>query len=270
MWRGSLYGHNLTSALALAGQPWLDAPLGTMTIGVEDSVQLVGDRIDLDLNERFHVYEQPDGFGFEIVGIGSAVASLSNLAIVVDRALEAEIGCDHVLATFVIPRVLVASGLLALHAAGIVVGGRCVAIVGDTEVGKSSLAAEAALRGMQVLSDDCLVFDRDTDRIWPGERTMRPRQYAMGSMTRAERALPATVDPVSLGAVVVVTGRGPRAAFTHVDRRLAGTIVHQHAFVSSSASIGPSLRRVMRLCPCSSARRPMATSARAWMPSFGR
>jgi hypothetical protein len=246
VWRGSVFGHNLTSDIELAGHELLARPLADLAVRVVDAVSFEGVRIDRDQNARFQVWQWPGHLGFDVVGVGQAVVLTDAGAVLVDRSLADSSECRHLLATLVLPRLLVARGHLALHGAGVVVRGVCVAILGDTTIGKSSLAAEAMSRGHGVLTDDCLLIDVVGRRAWPGERVMRPRHFeASGAMNRRDVPIAFRDGAVPLGAFVVVHRRGPSSEFRGVEGRRRSALVHPHAFVSSDGSIAPSLRGVL-------------------------
>ncbi len=68
-------------------------------------------------------------------------------------------------------------GWLPYHSGGVVVAGRVWGIVGGREVGKSSLAASFAVRGLPVVTDDVLVVDED-HFVYAGPRTLDLRRSA--------------------------------------------------------------------------------------------
>ncbi len=68
----------------------------------------------------------------------------------------------HLLLDQAIPRFLcLQNGCLVLHACGVVAGGQAVAILGSSGQGKSTLATYLATNGSSLLTDDCLVLQRD-------------------------------------------------------------------------------------------------------------
>jgi hypothetical protein len=66
-------------------------------------------------------------------------------------------------------------GMPPLHASAIDVVDGCVAFVGDSGAGKSTMVAALAARGHQVISDDVCVLDRGEQgiRAWPGLNRLR-------------------------------------------------------------------------------------------------
>lgn len=110
-------------------------------------------------------------------------------------------------------------GKMALRGAGVVVGGRAVALIGVTAAGKSAVAAALALRGHPVLTDSALPLvaggglvaegTGDELELWPKAVGMLGLDPAVGRVVRpalAKRAFrfPAA-RPAPLGAVVVLT-----------------------------------------------------------------
>ena len=84
----------------------------------------------------------------------------------------------HLLLNQVIPIVLSQLGKLVLHASACVTPQGVMAFMGTTGMGKSTLAASFGLRGLAVLTDDCLLVEKQDDqarcvpsysgiRLWP-------------------------------------------------------------------------------------------------------
>jgi hypothetical protein len=73
-------------------------------------------------------------------------------------------------------------GIPPLHASAIDVADGCVAFVGETGAGKSTLVAALAARGHQVIADDVCFLqlgDKADVQVWPGIRRIRLWQDAM-------------------------------------------------------------------------------------------
>jgi hypothetical protein len=68
---------------------------------------------------------------------------------------------DHLYYDHVLHRVIAHRGELVLHAGGIVIQGRAVAITADTGRGKSTLTASLHAAGHPILGDDALVVTND-------------------------------------------------------------------------------------------------------------
>lgn len=69
-------------------------------------------------------------------------------------------------------------GMVMLHASGVAIDGGCVAIVGASGMGKSTLAAALAERGFSLVADDGIVYDNGLImpaypgiRLWSSSRT---------------------------------------------------------------------------------------------------
>jgi hypothetical protein len=78
-------------------------------------------------------------------------------------------------------------GILPLHASGIDVPNGCVAFVGKSRAGKSTLAAALAARGHQVISDDVCFLQRgghEQIRAWPGLSRLRLWEDALNVLGR--------------------------------------------------------------------------------------
>jgi hypothetical protein len=69
----------------------------------------------------------------------------------------------HMLLDDVIPALIARSGAVVLHGAAAVLHGGAVVVLGESGMGKSTLATVFALAGDPVLSDDCLVIDKVDD-----------------------------------------------------------------------------------------------------------
>jgi hypothetical protein len=135
----------------------------------------------------------------------------------------------------VLALVLALTGVACLHASAVATpGGAATAFVGASGAGKSTLAGLCCCLGAELVADDILRLEitHGAPKCVPGGRELRLRPgaatvaAALGGMARrttadgrtAVLAGPLTLDPVSLGAVIVpVLG----ADFTKV-RRLRG------------------------------------------------
>ena len=94
--------------------------------------------------------------------LGNAEARLSAegaISLWYDPAASIE-SMRHVLLNQILPRRLAHDGKLMLHAGAINLDAhRCVVVVGDSGLGKSTLSAAFANDGCQVLTDDCVQLD---------------------------------------------------------------------------------------------------------------
>jgi hypothetical protein len=64
-----------------------------------------------------------------------------------------------------LPFAAVLQGLEVLHASGVVIGGRALAIVGAPGAGKTTLASHLVLRGAELLTDDVLAIEPAGDTV---------------------------------------------------------------------------------------------------------
>jgi hypothetical protein len=129
----------------------------------------------------------------------------------------------HLLLNQVIPIVLSQLGKLVLHASACAAPQGVMAFMGTTGMGKSTLAASFGLRGLAVLTDDCLLVRKQGERVvgvpsyaglrlWPESvRALFDEQPALQPLahyTVKKRLLfhqGYTGEPLSLQAVYVLT-----------------------------------------------------------------
>jgi len=82
---------------------------------------------------------------------------------------------EHLYLNQVLPLALSRQGRLVLHGSAVEIGGRCVAFLGASGRGKSTLAAEFARAGSRFLTDDGLQLDwqQGSLRVLPGHPSIR-------------------------------------------------------------------------------------------------
>lgn len=124
-----------------------------------------------------------------------------------------------------------ALGRLTLHGGLVLCPEGAVAVVGDREAGKSTLMAHAALAGMDVMSDDIIVWDQGVVYAGPRCVDLRPGAAAYVGPERLHMARGGTrhrlqLRPVSwdarlLGVVVLAWGDGLECVRIGPGRRLA-------------------------------------------------
>jgi hypothetical protein len=115
----------------------------------------------------------------------------------------------------VLPLAALLQGLEVFHSSVLGVGGRAIAVVANSGVGKTTVALRLALRGLEFISDDVLLAEPDNGgllahpgiglaNLRPGSRDLLPRLEESGlatpigsneretriAMKRADRALP--------------------------------------------------------------------------------
>jgi hypothetical protein len=141
---------------------------------------------------RERVFTQRDGQGGEAVTLDRGadeylmrIAGLASFAIARDGRRvachpEAEVKWhwQRVLAGHALPMAAMLQGIEVLHASGVVLEGRAIAIAAASGGGKSSLSINLALRGASLLSDDAIAAELTSGEvlIHPGigASTLRP------------------------------------------------------------------------------------------------
>lgn len=91
-----------------------------------------------------------------------------------------------------VPLALVLHGHTLVHAACVAVGGRAFLFPGESRMGKSTLAAGFAARGLPVFSDDVVRVQVDAAgcvRVWPGYpgARLRGESFLLGASQRGQR-----------------------------------------------------------------------------------
>lgn len=91
---------------------------------------------------------------------------------------------QRLLTAQVLPLAALLRGRELLHASAVQLGGRCVALVGDSGVGKTTLAAHLAMRGAPFVTDDVLALSADSGGVaaHPGPALMNLRHSAAASL----------------------------------------------------------------------------------------
>jgi hypothetical protein len=200
---------------------------------------------------------------------------------------------EHRLATMVIPLLLASRGDLALHAAGISVGGRAVLFCGPSGRGKSTLALFGWQLGHEVLSEDGSIVELQGEgRVWPGvrgvvvesDRSIARQVRAGGAANggpaasprrRDLRLLPAereAAEPAPLAAICQVAERGVdlnvrRLSPTEAIPVLAPNLIHAGSVSSFRAAFSLLARLVQETpvyrisMPDRMSRAPAATAA---------
>lgn len=134
-------------------------------------------------------------------------------------------------------------GRETFHCAGFTNGGAAWALAADKEAGKSTLAAQLALRGVPLLADDLLVLDHGLDLCLAGPRLVDLRRPTADHLrdehgvelvdVRGGDRARLELEPVPLvspfrGFVLLVEGEGPPAVRTvPVAERMERLAVHR-------------------------------------------
>jgi hypothetical protein len=133
----------------------------------------------------------PGRWTLRYAGICEATLDSGSRTIVVHPASEADPGLIPIFVEGnVLAHALAADGLLALHASAVEVGGRALAIVGPSGMGKSTLAALMCGVGARLVSDDVLRVDATGSGAvcFPGTRGLRLRPAATNLKAGIETA----------------------------------------------------------------------------------
>lgn len=131
----------------------------------------------------FRCFRVGDAYGFDFPTIAQAWVTADN-RIALSRGFESSLeSLRHILLDQVLPRVLAQRGHLVMHGAAVhTAQGRTLLMIGDSGMGKSTLAAAFAGAGAQVLSDDGVLLDFAGEgvraiacysglRLWPDSLT---------------------------------------------------------------------------------------------------
>jgi len=236
-----------------------------------------------------HDWSEPDGavslsglrigdrYGLDFPGVAEAWFTIDgNIDLWRDPDASAE-SVRHVLLDQVFPRLIAQRGTLVLHGSvATTAEGRTVVILGDSGMGKSTLASGIALSGGQVLTDDCLLIAFDGEqalavpsyaglRLWPDSlmALFEERQGEATPMTHysSKLRLPSST-PASAGhaptidAILVLQGddqtgqtrlssltpqQACMAVITNAFQLDLGKLRHTHALLGLSARLARSV-----------------------------
>ena len=126
----------------------------------------------------------------------------------------------HLLLNQVLPRLLALRGRTVLHGSAVAIGSAAVGFLGDSGMGKSTLAASFGLNGYEVLADDGLVLD-DTSAgfvVVPSFPTLRLLDASASALLRR--------SPQSVGKHAITEAELP---FSDEVKPLAGLFVITHS-----------------------------------------
>jgi len=159
-----LYGLCIASELACPGLP---QEISTESCDVLIRYEKVN---PTDPRDGFHV-ENPQNITFHVKGIGSYRIACGN-SIIIEKESQTQ---DSFIRIFLLGSAMGAllhqRGMLPLHGNGIVHGGGCIAVLGHSGRGKSTLAAAFKGRGYKLLSDDICALNVRLDEapiVYPG------------------------------------------------------------------------------------------------------
>jgi hypothetical protein len=175
----------------------------------------------------------------------------------------------HVLLDQALPRLIAQRGDFTLHGAAIQLApNRAIVVVGDSGMGKSTLASAFARAGIRVLTDDCLRVQVNGDsaqviptysglRLWPDSLAQLfpghdTRSTPMADYSDKRRlTLASAMDPVALEAVYVLRSpHGNDIATERLSAQAACMALVRNSFqldLGDSAHVGHMLRHAARV-----------------------
>ncbi|MGN6190321.1 MAG: hypothetical protein ACTHOE_15635 [Conexibacter sp.] len=106
-----------------------------------------------------YVAQRDGGYALSAPGCGACVVAADGRAIAYEIPSAQDASWERLLLDQALPFAACAAGLEALHASGVVLDGRLVAVAGASGAGKSSLALALARRGAAVVADDVLALE---------------------------------------------------------------------------------------------------------------
>jgi hypothetical protein len=174
-------------------------------------------------------FEKDGAFHVRIYGVGSFIFTRQSMH--VRGVPEGGLAPDAFTAAFhreVVPFVLQRHSWEVLHASGLVIAGECVALCGNSEMGKSTLAHAWRRRGGSVYADDAIPFRVERGSIsiqtFPFQIRLRPSSLRYfeaqnGKMSQPEPdRLPAAMMESTVGLPPTSDARHLRAIYL-LDRR---------------------------------------------------
>lgn len=223
--------------------------------------------------DRLALFLDEEGFGLTVASEGSGLFRIAPGEIAVEW-LPGGAGAPHFFFSYALPLWLESRGVTVLHAGAVARGGRAVAFVGPSGIGKSTLCAELVADGWSFVADDGLAVDEDAAgawrclpgppwlRLWPSALEGRWGRAAEGLPrvhgTLEKRRLPVTGGPAGgegecpdLAAVYVLDRRPPGEGAVAVEplpprEALLGLVEHSLA-AAPLAALGLAAARLDRL-----------------------
>ncbi len=173
--------------------------------------------------------------------------------VLVDRADEDDDLLEHRVASSAICTLLAMRGDLALHAAGVEVGGRAVLFCGPTLRGKSTLARVLGEDGRRLLGEDGIAVELDGGEpvAFPGARGVRVRRRDGEGRQRTELLGdpgPGEPPPCPVAAVVLLGERGEGLEVEPLERARALALLTPNLIhTGGRASIAAAFARLATL-----------------------
>lgn len=228
---GSLHGHELEADFALEGTCAAPGPRGAVALEKRDGAtpldrpaELTALRVDPNGTPTFAIARAGDRQLVWDSLRGTFLADAASMTVTA-APLGHSAGWAHLLATVVVPLLLVERGGLALHASSALGPGGAVLFCGPSGRGKSTAAYLAWKAGALALADDAAMLDWDSQapvtwpggaRLWVNERALSrdhdPGESGARTADRAERRA-LSVDgagpgPFPIAAIVILDERG--------------------------------------------------------------
>lgn len=185
---------------------------------------------------------------------------------------------------------LLGDARLVLHASAVATPSGAMAFVGPPGIGKSTLAAALAVRGLPLITDDFLVIDqsgptpvaipsRVEPRLWPdsveailpGRRARMPRVGRRTSKRRVSSGLPLAARPLPLSHIFVLSepegtcGIAPLSPAAAVAALTGSTFI---ARIDERATVRSTFERVTALVACVPTRRLVPIRGFAQLTEF--
>ncbi len=180
-------------------------------------VELVREWLTQDGDEIGQINRVDGGYSVNYFGVADFFVSSDGLDTrVVSTFTDSEHGVEHVYRNQILPMALSRQGRLVVHASALDSCGKCVAFIGTSGRGKSTLAASFALIGYPFLTDDGLVVT-----VVDGIHSGSPRK-ALLSLREASKQHFEKTSALPIEALL----RGPKwaieggAQMPHCDRTL--------------------------------------------------
>ena len=196
MYGGSAFGLDLVAGFRVAGL--LDEPLararpGATMLARTAAAELeriwpadAGRICDLRFPEgpRLTIDHAEAGYLLEVDGWGAYLVSADGRRIAFAPPEAEDWRWQRLLTAQVLPLAALVRGRELLHASAVELTGRCVALLGDSGAGKTTLAAHLAARGGRFVTDDVLAISADAGGVsaHPGPGLVNLRHSAAASL----------------------------------------------------------------------------------------
>jgi hypothetical protein len=160
------YGLALDGDIAVQGAARAPA-VGQVAVVRDDLVEVEGERLFTQGDEHVTLDRIDGGFRMRVGGLGEFDIAADGSRIACGPT-AADWPWQRVLAGHALPMAALLQGVEVLHAGGVTIAGRGVAIAAGSHGGKSSLSVNLALRGHPLLSDDAIGVTEDGLLVHPG------------------------------------------------------------------------------------------------------